>query len=151
MTSMRKTFTFCAIVIGFFAAPVFAKEQPNIILIMADDVSRDWISCYGAQHETPHIDRLASQGLRFDTAWSMPICTPTRVTLLTGQYPFHHGWTKHYDVPRWGGDGRAPVATNLSKSQKRKKTIAQPPRNMRCARVFVANAAYSRFGTSATT
>ena len=106
---MRKTFTFCAIVIGFFAAPVFAKEQPNIILIMADDVSRDWISCYGAQHETPHIDRLASQGLRFDTAWSMPICTPTRVTLLTGQYPFHHGWTKHYDVPRWGGDGLSPT------------------------------------------
>lgn len=102
---MRTLITFLAVCLGLFAAPVFAKDRPNIILIMADDVSRDWIGCYGAKHKTPHIDRLASQGLRFNTAWSMPICTPTRVTLLTGQYPFHHGWTRHYDVPRWGGAG----------------------------------------------
>jgi arylsulfatase A-like enzyme len=102
---MKTLFTFCAVFIGLFTTPVFAKDRPNIILIMADDVSRDWIGCYGAKHKTPNIDRLASQGLRFNTAWSMPICTPTRVTLLTGQYPFHHGWTKHYDVPRWGGEG----------------------------------------------
>jgi arylsulfatase A-like enzyme len=80
-------------------------DRPNIILIMVDDMGRDWVSCYGAKHQTPNIDRLAQEGVRYETAWSMPICTPTRVTLLTGQYPFRHGWTQHYDVPRWGGAG----------------------------------------------
>lgn len=87
------------------ASETVAAEQPNIILIMADDMGRDWVSCYGARHQTPNVDRLAKEGLRYTTAWCTPICTPTRVTLLTGQYPFRHGWVQHYDVPRWGGLG----------------------------------------------
>jgi arylsulfatase A-like enzyme len=82
-----------------------ADDRPNVILIIVDDIGPDWVSCYGAKHQTPNIDRLAKQGVRYETAWCTPICTPTRVTLLTGQYPFRHGWTRHYDVPRWGGDG----------------------------------------------
>ena len=87
---------------------VEAAQKPNIIFIMVDDMGRDWVSCYGAAHQTPNIDRLAGQGVRYETAWCMPICTPTRVTLLTGQYPFRHGWIQHYDVPRWGGAGLRP-------------------------------------------
>ena len=87
------------------AATTDADDRPNIILIMVDDMGRDWVSCYGADHRTPNIDRLAEQGVRYETAWCTPICTPTRVTLLTGQYPFNHGWTRHNDVPRWGGHG----------------------------------------------
>jgi arylsulfatase A-like enzyme len=95
---------------GFATSSTCAAEakrisKPNIIFIMVDDMGRDWVSCYGSKHQTPNIDRLAKQGLRYKTAWCMPICTPTRVTLLSGQYPFHHGWTHHYDVPRWGGVG----------------------------------------------
>ena len=86
-------------------ATAIGADRPNIIFIMVDDMGRDWVSCYGAKHQTPNIDRLAEEGVRFETAWSMPICTPTRVSLLTGQYPFRHGWTRHYDVPRWGGAG----------------------------------------------
>lgn len=84
---------------------VSTKTRPNLILIMVDDVGRDWVSCYGSTHQTPNIDRLAKEGLRYTTAWCTPTCTPTRVTLLTGQYPFRHGWVQHYDVPRWGGGG----------------------------------------------
>ena len=84
---------------------VQTAKRPNIIFIMVDDMGRDWISCYGARHQTPNIDRLAKEGLRYETAWCNPICTPTRVTLLTGQYAFRHGWTHHYDVARNGGDG----------------------------------------------
>jgi len=51
----------------------------------------------------PNVDRLASEGMRFDNYYCMPQCTPTRLTLLTGQYPFRHGWVTHWDVPRWGG------------------------------------------------
>lgn len=92
----------------WMAVAVHAAEKPNIILIMVDDMGRDWVSCYGAKHRTPHIDRLAKQGVRYETVWATPICTPTRVTLLTGQYPCHHGWVQHYDVPRWGGAGLRP-------------------------------------------
>lgn len=94
-----------------------ATQKPNIIFIMVDDMGRDWVSCYGAGHQTPNIDRLANQGVRYQTAWCTPICTPTRVTLLTGQYPCHHGWVQHYDVPRWGGAGlRADRFTTFART-----------------------------------
>lgn len=85
------------------AATSLGADRPNIILIMVDDLGKDWIRCYGAdQSETPHIDALAAGGIRFNNAWSMPQCTPTRVALLTGQYPYRTGWVNHWDVPRWG-------------------------------------------------
>ena len=92
----------------FLACAVGAAQKPNVILVMVDDLGRDWVSCYGAKHQTPNLDQLAKEGVRYETAWSMPIGTPTRVTLLTGQYPFRHGWTTHYDVPRQGGGGLRP-------------------------------------------
>ena len=80
-----------------------AHAKPNIIFIMVDDLGKDWISCYGADNiQTPHIDALAKGGMKFHNAWSMPQCTPTRATLLTGQYPWRTGWVNHWDVPRWG-------------------------------------------------
>ncbi|NND07428.1 MAG: sulfatase-like hydrolase/transferase [Saprospiraceae bacterium] len=80
-----------------------ATTQPNILLILVDDLGKEWISCYGAEDiETPHIDELAEQGTKFERFYVMPQCTPTRVSLLTGQYPFRHGWVNHWDVPRWG-------------------------------------------------
>lgn len=80
-----------------------AVDKPNILLIMVDDLGKDWVHCYGADAiETPHIDALARTGMIFHNAWSMPQCTPTRVTLLTGQYPWRTGWVNHWDVPRWG-------------------------------------------------
>ena len=82
------------------AAPI---EKPNILFILADDLGKDWIRCYGAEGiETPTLDALAAGGMRFTNAYSMPQCTPTRVTLLTGQYPWRTGWVNHWDVPRWG-------------------------------------------------
>ena len=96
-----------------------AEERPNIILILIDGLSRDSISCYGAQQPTPNIDRLANDGVRYETAWSMPACLPSRVTLLTGQYPFRHGWTEHHELTKRRGVGLngekfTTVATKLS-------------------------------------
>ncbi len=96
------------ILLLLIAGSADAAQKPNIIFIMVDDMGRDWVSCYGAAHPTPNVDRLAREGVRYETAWCTPICTPTRVTLLTGQYPFRHGWVQHYDVPRWGGAGLRP-------------------------------------------
>lgn len=85
-----------------------AAKRPNIVFILVDDIGIDWISCYGAANQTPNIDRLARDGVRFDTAWATPLCTPTRVEFLTGQYPFRSGWKVHHDVPAKGGLGLDP-------------------------------------------
>lgn len=76
--------------------------QPNVLLIMVDDLGPEWISACGGNFDTPNIDRIATEGTRFKNVYSMPKCTPTRATLLTGQYPYRHGWVNHWDVPRWG-------------------------------------------------
>lgn len=70
---------------------------------MVDDLGKEFVSCYGSETvKTPNIDKLAATGLMFDNAYSMAQCTPSRVTLLTGTYPYTSGWINHWDVPRWG-------------------------------------------------
>lgn len=60
--------------------------QPNIILIMADDLGYECLGCYGsASYETPHLDRLAATGMRFDHCYAQPLCTPSRVKIMTGR------------------------------------------------------------------
>lgn len=66
-------------------------KPPNIILIMADDVGWEAFGCYqGEDYRTPNIDRLASQGLRFNHCYSTPICTTSRVKIMTGKYNFRN-------------------------------------------------------------
>lgn len=71
-------------------ATVNAQDKPNIIVIMADDLGYGDVSCYGATElETPNIDRLAAQGQRFTNGYcSASTCTPTRYSMLTGNYAF---------------------------------------------------------------
>lgn len=67
--------------------------KPNIILILADDLGAKELGCYGnKQHQTPNLDRMAAEGVRFETHYAMPLCTPTRVCLMTGQYGFRNGF-----------------------------------------------------------
>lgn len=62
-----------------------AAERPNIILIMADDVGYECFGSYGSrQYATPNLDRLAAEGIRFTHCYSQPLCTPTRVKIMTG-------------------------------------------------------------------
>jgi len=80
-----------------FGEELPAAERPNILLVMADDVGVETLGCYGgSSYETSNIDELASQGMRFTHCYSMPVCHPTRVTLLSGKYPFRLG------NPGWG-------------------------------------------------
>ncbi|QDU08762.1 sulfatase-like hydrolase/transferase [Gimesia aquarii] len=90
-------------------------KQPNILFILVDDLGKEWMGCYAAEWvQTPAIDKLAATGMKFNNAWCMPQCTPTRVTLLTGQYPFRHGWTNHWDVPRWGAGAHFDPTKNTT-------------------------------------
>lgn len=98
------------------------NRPPNIILIMVDDLGKEWVSCYGAEDiVTPNIDALAKSGTKFNNVYSMPQCTPTRVSILTGQYPFRHGWVNHWDVPRWGGGAHFDENLNPSLGREMKK------------------------------
>ena len=64
-----------------------AADKPDILLIMADDIGIEGLGCYGGtSYRTPHLDRMAAEGLRFSTAYSQPLCTPTRVQIMTGLY-----------------------------------------------------------------
>src|SRR5690242_857447 len=65
-----------------------SKLRPNIVFILADDLGINDLGCYGRKdHETPRLDRLATQGLRFTSACAEPVCSPTRAALLTGKAP----------------------------------------------------------------
>ena len=62
-------------------------NRPNIVLIMADDLGFETIGVNGGtSYSTPNIDKLAAEGIRFENAHSQPVCTPTRVQLMTGKY-----------------------------------------------------------------
>lgn len=64
-----------------------ASERPNIVLIMADDIGVEGLTCYGGtSYRTPALDRLARDGVRFNHAYAQPLCTNTRVQLMTGLY-----------------------------------------------------------------
>ncbi|MEX2303523.1 MAG: sulfatase-like hydrolase/transferase, partial [Bryobacterales bacterium] len=68
-----------------------ATGRPNIVLIMADDLGYETLGCYGGtSYKTPNLDELARTGLRFNHAYAQPLCTPTRVQLMTGQYNFRN-------------------------------------------------------------
>ncbi len=68
-----------------------AAPPPNVVVFLVDDMG--WMDCgaYGSQYyETPNIDRLAREGMRFTDAYSTPLCSPTRASILTGQYSARH-------------------------------------------------------------
>ncbi len=70
-----------------------AAEKPNVVLIMADDLGYEGLSCNGsASYETPNLDRLAKTGARFEHCYTTPLCTPTRVQIMTGRYT-HRSYT----------------------------------------------------------
>jgi len=66
-------------------------SRPNFVLIMADDMGYECLSCNGSRsYKTPNLDAIAAEGIRFDHCYSMPLCTPSRVQIMTGQYNFRN-------------------------------------------------------------
>ncbi len=65
------------------------QPKPNFLFILADDLGWSQVGCYGSRfYETPNIDRLATQGMRFTDAYAAcPVCSPTRASIMTGKYP----------------------------------------------------------------
>ena len=73
------------------ATALSAAERPNVILMMADDLGYETLSANGGTpYKTPHLDKLAANGMRFTNCVSQPLCTPTRVKIMTGRYNFRN-------------------------------------------------------------
>lgn len=73
---------------------IAAQRPPNIVVVLLDDIGRDKLGFTGdhpAPAPTPHLDALAARGVVFENAWACPTCSPTRASLLTGQYTTRHG------------------------------------------------------------
>lgn len=81
-----------------------AAERPNVVLVLLDNIGKDWFRCYGSHEDvTPNIDRLARTGVKVRNFYTTPVCSTTRVALLTGRYPFRTGWHTHHDPAIYGG------------------------------------------------
>ncbi len=90
-----------------------ALSQPNIVFIMADDVGCEPLGAYGGERwETPHIDSLARGGITFSHCFSMPVCHPSRISLMTGKYPFRF-------EAKWGSFPREEEQQSLGAVLKR--------------------------------
>jgi len=76
----------CLLTFGDAAVAAPATPRPNILLILADDLGFSDLGCYGSEIETPNLDRLAAQGLRYTQFYNTARCWPSRASLLTGYY-----------------------------------------------------------------
>lgn len=88
------------------STPAFAQSDPNVLLIIADDMGTDASSCYhlgNTQANMPNLERLCYTGLVFDNAYAAPVCSPTRASIMTGRYGFRTGVGSA--IPRQGGVG----------------------------------------------
>ena len=104
---MRSLNTICALLLINVITCLGQPQKPNIILILTDDLGYGDLSCFGATDlHTPNIDKLASEGLKFTQFYAnSPVCSPSRASLLTGQYPDHvgvPGVIRQWESESWG-------------------------------------------------
>lgn len=93
---MSRTFLFLIVYILSVPQWIDAAERPNIVLILADDLGWSDLGCYGNTfNETPNIDRMAREGMRFTQFYAGPVCSPTRANLQSGQDQARFGITQH--------------------------------------------------------
>src|SRR5438874_274960 len=86
---MRRTLLATAALLAAAAPAVAAK--PNVVVILSDDMGFSDLGCYGGEINTPNLDALAANGLRFTQFYNTARCCPTRASLLTGLYPHQAG------------------------------------------------------------
>ena len=97
---------------SLLVAPALAADKPNVLVILADDLGFSDLGCYGGEIETPRLDGLAANGLRFTQFYNTARCWPTRAALLTGYYAQQVRRDKLPGIPS-GGRGKRPAWARL--------------------------------------
>ncbi len=88
-----RSFIWILILVALAASSAHGASRPNVIVIMADDIGAEGLACYGSTiYTTPNLDRMAEQGVRFENAYATPLCTPTRVMIMSGLFPNRTGF-----------------------------------------------------------
>jgi arylsulfatase A-like enzyme len=98
LTAMAVACAFASLCVGTSRG---ADARPNVVVFLADDLGQRDLGCYGSTfYETPHVDRLARDGVRFTDAYAAcPVCSPTRASLMTGLWPQRTGITDYIGAP----------------------------------------------------
>ena len=91
-------------------APV--SRPPNIVILVADDLGWKDVGFHGSEFRTPHIDRIANEGAELSRFYAMPVCSPTRVALMTGHHPIRYGLQRATIKP-WTDLGIPPDVETL--------------------------------------
>ena len=94
---MKTLFTIWLLAAAFLPVSAQGQQTPNVVFILTDDLGYYDLGCYGNPfNETPHIDGLARDGMKFTQAYSSsPVCSPSRAGLMTGIHPARHQLTCH--------------------------------------------------------
>ena len=98
---------FSALIVScFLSISQQVEKKPNIIVILSDDMGFSDLGCFGGEIQTPNLDKLATNGIRFTQFYNTARCCPTRASLLTGLYP-HQAGVGHmvYETPFAGYKG----------------------------------------------
>lgn len=143
------------------SSPVEAEEQPNIVLFLVDDMGwQDTSLAFAEQNtpanqhfRTPNMEQLASKGVKFTQAYSHAVCSPSRVSLMTGQNPTRHhvsNWTKLPDVDHSGtwGPNAAPRNWRTEGLQPSDVTLAKVLQQSGYHTIHVGKAHFGALGTA---
>ncbi|MGR5142120.1 sulfatase-like hydrolase/transferase [Photobacterium sp. DNB23_23_1] len=111
---MRLLTTLAATLASLLPITSLANNSPNVLLVIADDMGIDASSCYSLgsqQANMPNIEAMCEQGIVFENSYSAPVCSPTRATIMTGQYGFRTGVGAA--IPKEGTNGLSADTTSL--------------------------------------
>ena len=168
--SIRRLAAFLALLAVLAATWARAAGQPNIVVIISDDQGwNDTSVDFGlpkargvnSHYRTPHLERLAAEGTRFAQAYVAPVCTPTRVSLLTGLSVARHGvsnWTLRPDkdlgvvdrgvaLPDWNCNGLQPAGAGVRRGFERAETLPALLRAAGYRTIHLGKAHFGPLGT----
>ena len=133
---MTRMLILIVVLVGPFNAYATAQTQPqttppNVIIVLVDDMGYSDVGCYGSVfYETPNIDRLAAAGMLFTNAYAASaVCSPTRVSILTGRYPTRLGitdWIRPLAGQQWTEDQVRSASEYVVKPNRTLQTPANP-------------------------